>query len=305
MNITISPPTNIEELAIFLAKLNNDPRSHVGFCGEDKEEIFQTLCHDFSDLDVSQSFAVAYEKGFIVGAIGLDIDKDDQSAEVWGPFISEEIVDSNIIEELWEQVLSYSSFQLNLVSFFLNKENVVGKEFVLKQGGVEKGQDYILKAHRSEFNEGGMHGIEKYESTYEESFSHLHNAAFPNTYYGAQEIISRLDEDNQLFIIKNDSKDIKGYVYVEADSEHGDGSIEYIAVSHGSRKQGVGTQLIKAALTYLFSYKEIEEITLCVGKENEKALNLYAAAGFKVKHDLIDFQVTKPAIERNIDNSAL
>ena len=56
----------------------------------------------------------------------------------------------------------------------------------------------------------------------------------------------------------------------------------------------MGTQLIKAALRYLFSYKEIKEITLSVGMENVKALNLYKAAGFKVKYELSYFEIANP-----------
>lgn len=294
MTITINPPSDIRNLAVFLENMNNDSSSHVGYCGEAKEEIYQTLLQDFSDLDLSQSFAVASEEGRIVGAIGLDIDKDGFSAEVWGPFISDKIDDPYVVDELLATVISYSSIQLKHISFFLNKENTRGKEFVLKHGGVEKGQHSILLAHRDELEEIDVDEIEKYSPPYEQPFSALHEAAFPSTYYSANEILSRQNDMNQLFIMTDDDPCIKGYVYIEAQPQHGTGSIEYIAVSIQNRKQGVGTKLIKFALANLFSFKEIEEISLCVEKENERALNLYRAAGFKTEHELIYFEITFP-----------
>lgn len=136
--ITITPPSDIKDLAAFLENMNNDSSSHVGYCGEDREGIYQTLLDDFSDLDLSQSFAVAYDNGSIVGAIGLDIDKDRFSAEVWGPFISDKIDDSYIVDKLLKTVISNSSIQLKHLSFFLNKENTRGKEFVLKHGELKE-----------------------------------------------------------------------------------------------------------------------------------------------------------------------
>ena len=87
MTIKITPPHDIEELASFLAEVNNEPSQHIGYCGTDKKSILHDLTHHFSDLDLANSFAVAYEDGSLVGAIGLDIDKDDLSAEVWGPLL--------------------------------------------------------------------------------------------------------------------------------------------------------------------------------------------------------------------------
>ena len=290
--ITINPPSDIRDLAVFLGKMNIDSSSHVGYCGEAEEGIYQTLLNDFSDLDLSQSFAVAYEKGRIVGAIGLDIDKADFSAEVWGPFISDKIDDPYVIDELLAAVISYSSIQLKHISFFLNKKNTRGKEFVLKHGGIEKGHHEILLARRDELGEVDVDEIEKYSPQYEQSFSELHKAAFPSTYYNAQEILSRQNEMNQLFIMTNGDQYIKGYVYIEAQPLHDVGSIEYIAVSNQNRKQGVGTRLIKYALVNLFLFKEIEKISLCVEKENERAIKLYRAAGFKMKHELIHFKIT-------------
>jgi ribosomal protein S18 acetylase RimI-like enzyme len=292
MTITIKPPLDIEELASFLVEVNNEPSKHIGYCGSDKESILHDLLHDFSDLDLANSFAVAYEDGIIVGAMGLDIDKDDLSAEVWGPFLKSSGEDLELAEDLFTKVISYSKIPVKNFFFFINKENKIGKEFILNLGGIEKGNHYILQAKRDEFEKTIQ--IEKYDTAFEDSFSEIHETAFPTTYYNAKKIISRLDEHNQLLIIKNGETEIRGYVYVEAEPEYGQGSIEYVAVSDQFRKQGIGTKLIQAALSHLFSYETIKDVTLSVEKENEKAIHLYEAAGFKRKHELIDLRMERP-----------
>jgi ribosomal protein S18 acetylase RimI-like enzyme len=292
MTITITPPLDIEELASFLAEVNDELSQHIGYCGSDKESILHDLSHEFSDLDLANSFAVAYEDGIIVGAMGLDIDKDDLSAEVWGPFLKSSGEDLELAEDLFTKVISYSKIPVKNFFFFINKENKIGKEFILNLGGIEKGNHYILQAKREEFEKTIQ--IEKYDTAFEDSFSEIHETAFPTTYYNAKKIISRLDEHNQLLIIKNGETEIRGYVYVEAEPEYGQGSIEYVAVSDQFRKQGIGTKLIQAALSHLFSYETIKDVTLSVEKENEKAIHLYEAAGFKRKHELIDLRMERP-----------
>ncbi len=291
MTITIKSPHDIDELASFIAEVNNEQNQHIGYCGTDKKSILHDLTHDFSDLNIAKSFAVAYEDGSLVGAIGLDIDKDDLSAEVWGPFIKDNSK-LTLAENLFEQVISYSKIPLNTYYFFINKENNIGKEFVLNLGGIKGGNHYILQAKRDDFDEAYHEEIEKYDGAFEDSFLDIHETAFPTTYYNAKKIISRINKHNQLLILKNGSTEIKGYVYVEAEPEQGQGSIEYVAVSNKFRKQGIGTKLIQAALGHLFSYETIMDVTLCVEKENDKAIHLYQAAGFNRKHELIDFRKT-------------
>ena len=121
------------------------------------------------------------------------------------------------------------------------------------------------------------------------SFSELHQLAFPNTYYSSEQILSRISKDNLLLIIQHDME-LKGYVYVEASPLHGEGAIEYIAVSPDYRGQGLAKKLMKAALHHLFSYDSIEEITLSVESSNKAAIALYMDTGFRVKHTLVAYK---------------
>lgn len=199
--------------------------------------------------------------------MGLDIDKDDLSAEVWGPFLKNSDDDLELAEGLFAKVISYSKIPVKNFFFFINKENKIGKEFVLNLGGIQKRNHYILEAKRDAFDETYHGEIKKYDAAFEKSFSEIHETDFPTTYYNAKKIISRIDEYNQLLIIKNGVMEIKGYVYVEAEPEQGHGSIEYVAVSDKFRRQGIGTKLIQAALNHLFSFESIKDVTELTNKK--------------------------------------
>ncbi|QUG41806.1 GNAT family N-acetyltransferase [Psychrobacillus sp. INOP01] len=289
MKIYISPPTNLEELAFFLEVINKDDYSHIGYCGENKKEIYETLTNDFSDIDLMKSLVVACVDDNIIGALGFDIDEESKSAEVWGPFIKNGEIFPQIANDLWEALEDTIPFELNEYQFFVNEKNTSVRQFIENKNGVENGHHLILKAERNSLTNGQDIHIKTYESSFHKSFSDLHNLAFPNTYYSSEQILSRISENNQLFVIQ-DNNVVKGYVYVEAIPLHGEGAIEFIAVSPDYRGQGIATKLMQAALHHLFSFETIDEITLSVGANNKAAIALYMASGFQVKHTLIAYK---------------
>ena len=52
-----------------------------------KEELLQTIIHDFSDIGWEQSFVATYENNNLIGLLGFDMDEVKKCAEIWGPFI--------------------------------------------------------------------------------------------------------------------------------------------------------------------------------------------------------------------------
>ncbi|MBS4192679.1 GNAT family N-acetyltransferase [Bacillus sp. FJAT-49705] len=244
MQIHIKSPTNIQELASFLERINRLPESHIGYCGVEKDEICDTLMNDFSDIEIDQSFAVACLGEDMVGALGLDIDLEDKSAEVWGPFIIADQLRVEIEKVLWDKLISRLENQVTRFFFFLNKKNEKGRQFVKRLGGNEKGKHLILKAYRYQMKHEDNSEIEHFSSSYWNSFRKLHEDSFPQTYYSDQDIINRLNEKNKLLLMKADDQSIKGYVYVEAEPEHKEGAIEFIAVADEHRNQGTSNSAI-------------------------------------------------------------
>lgn len=280
---------DIQKLAHFLSEMNVEPKQHIGYCGTEKKEILHKLLHEFSDLELSKSFAVAYANDEIVGALGFDIDKESKSAEVWGPFIRDSQNFSVLSNDLWANLHEFVPVEINTYRFFVNKQNSNVRNFAVEKNAIEKGGHLVLEALRQNFHTIKHKDIIKYKNSFKNNFFELHKLAFPNTYFSAEKILNRIDEDNLLLIMQDSNEKIKGYVYVEADPIHRKGTIEYIAVSPSYRKQGIGKTLIRAALSHLFSYEKIQAVSLCVGSQNEKAIHLYQAAGFQMKHELISF----------------
>ncbi|EZH65616.1 hypothetical protein DH09_15045 [Bacillaceae bacterium JMAK1] len=292
MSLHMTKPASVRELSNFLETMNNQPKHHIGFCGEDSSEIYDTLVNDFSDLPFEDSFVVAYKENEIIGALGLDVDLPRGVADVWGPFIHEE--EMGLAVELWNQLIQNVPKEVSKFSFFINKENTFVKQFAIDRKGIERGSDLVLYRKRESFKKKEVQA-EPYKNLYSDSFSDLHNQLFPNTYYDAQTIQNRLNDDNQLIIVKENKSSIQGYVYFEASPKHSEGNIEYVGVSETFRKQGIGKRLIIHALNELFSYETIDEITICVEADHQAAIALYRSVGFEVKYHLYSYSVVLDA----------
>ncbi|KGP91987.1 hypothetical protein N780_15545 [Pontibacillus chungwhensis BH030062] len=293
MKEIIQQPHDLKELAQFIAKLNQNPSTHIGYAGDEQVEIHDTLMSDFSDLDPSSSFSVCYVDGQIIGAIGVDVDLSDESGEVWGPFIMEG-TGYNLAERLWDELLVTLPTSINTFSFLIHKDNDPAQTFLTRKEARKCQSHIVLQATLAQKPEENIISmIFPYTASDFKAFNALHNALFPDTYFSAHTIINRLNQDRELLFAKDTSGEMKGYVYIEANPAHGEGSIEYIGVATQHRRKGLGKQLLTAALHHLFSYKSIQDISICVAKKNEAAISLYKRVGFKAISELEHYEIEK------------
>ncbi|WP_042476755.1 GNAT family N-acetyltransferase [Bacillus ndiopicus] len=272
-----------KQLATFLAHLNNKQAHHIGYCGENVEEIKQTLQEDFG----KDAFEIAYDDGQITAAIGLDI--DGTSAEVWGPFIKEED-HALLLTNMWQQLLEKNP-TIKEFQFFINEQNKLANTFVNSINAQQIGQHAVLLWQQQD--QQVETSFIFYEPHFYEAFAELHNAAFPNTYYNADTIIKRLNDENELLLLVDEIGQLQGYAYIEVDNVHKEAAIEYIAIAPTFWRQGLGTKLLSTALARISTTHQIPEVQLTVGKTNDSALRLYIAAGFTVKHELISYHLRK------------
>jgi len=290
--ITIGKMENIREVASFISALNQQAGHHVGYCGEQAEEIEETLMNEFSELALNDSVFVAYHNNEISGVIGFDVDVEKRQADVWGPFIKNEQDWLTIAIPLWNTGVKMIKDHVDTLFGFYNVKHGNAKQLMEKVNGINKGNHIVLCAHRSDSTSRLMNNdyFDLIPELYS-SFITLHDAAFPNTYYSGQEIIDRLDSDNRVLVAVTSDRKLQGYCYVISEPEFHEGTIEFIAVSPAYRKQGIGADLIKSALDYLFMEKQIEETTLCVAANNVQAVNVYLKAGFVLKHELASYRI--------------
>ncbi|TDQ33725.1 GNAT family N-acetyltransferase [Aureibacillus halotolerans] len=273
-----SEKVDFKTLAHFIAKLNQSKIHHVGYCGEDEAEIFDALTSDFSTED----FTVFYEDNQIVGALGFDVDHESKRIELLGPFVNHQEW-NKVANALWERQLKSLENQESFIFYgFYNKDHLNAKNFIKDLGGKTTGEHLIL--HMDHFEHKGTSlNAEILQKDDFSAFRRLHDSIFPHTYYDEDVIVSKLNDQNRVYTIK-DHGETAGYVYVEGNKQFKVGAIEYIGVAKEYRMKGYGKILLNQALTFLFDELNIDEVSICVEKENTAAIQLYLSVGFFVDH---------------------
>ncbi|MBU5311172.1 GNAT family N-acetyltransferase [Tissierella carlieri] len=286
VKFTLAKERDIKKISDFIARLNRKEESHIAYCGDDSEEIENSLKEDITDIQFDKSFVIATEENKIVGVLGFDADMERNNAEIWGPFI--ENGKWSIATDMWDKMLQLIPKEIVTTSMFFNNKNYNCLKLADILGFSKNSEEIILEFKRSDLN--NLDEVCLIELAVEdfESMRELHDKTFPNTYYDGEEIISRLNNHRKVFVCK-ETKELTGYIYVEAEPEFDEGSIEFFAVNESQRGKGIGCYLLTMALRWLFSFNSIDSISLCVNSKNEKAINLYKMAGFKEKHQLSYF----------------
>ena len=278
----------LKELASFLTQLNGNRRHHVGYCGEQEEEVYSTLQEDFMENGrlSSQRFTLIYDQDQIVGALGFDVDEEEKSAEIWGPFIDREGEQwYQLAEQLWVEGTSKLGGSVTRYFGFYNVAHASAARFMEDKGGIKSGEHHVLSMQKHTLLTDAASGLQDFMPEYTDEFAELHGKAFPNTYLSSERMLQQLDENHRLLILTEQGQ-LVGYVYVVGEPEFQEGNIEYIAVSENFRRKGYGQILLDQALHYLFQDLQLEEISLCVDQDNAGAIQLYHRAGFDTVHKL-------------------
>ncbi|HDR4513521.1 TPA: GNAT family N-acetyltransferase [Bacillus cereus] len=276
----ISSISKVEEIASFIANMNKDATHHVGYCGDQKEELLHTILHDFSDIGWEKSFVVTYENNKIIGVLGFDVDEVKKCAEIWGPFIKAENWEE-VALHMWKELIEKVPFHIEKFYGFYHVENNNCARLMKNLYAKEQDRHSIFILNNI-VEQRIICNVEEALPQVFEQFIALHNHVFPNTYYEGNEIIERLSDTNKLFVSMKNGK-LEGYVYVEVNPEFHEANIEFIATAENSRRKGVGEQLLQRAIQYIFSFQEMKEIELCLNTNNDRAMKLYKKVGFEEK----------------------
>lgn len=191
MNFEWIKPSQLAEVAAFIAARNCEAVHNIGYCGQNEQELLKTLREDFVSGEQT-SIVAAVEHGEIKALIGLDI--DEPSAEVWGPFTKGQ--DKSPQVELFK-MLQQSYPNLTSYYFFINEMNREQPDFMEQVHGKKTGEHLLLEVVKATFEAKDEFKSSLVEQADFEQFKVLHNEAFPKTYYDAETILARVNESGE------------------------------------------------------------------------------------------------------------
>lgn len=122
------------------------------------QEIAYSFKEDITDIKYTESFVVAYEQDDLVGVLGFDADLQNNSAEIWGPFVKQ----WNGSFQLWQEMIKLLPAEIDSISMFPSKRNVRLQSFAEGLGFNQQSKQTILIMPANK----PLHGLIRIESVY-------------------------------------------------------------------------------------------------------------------------------------------
>lgn len=275
---------DIKPVARFIESKNKYEESNVGYCSDTYEEIYEDLAGELEEVSVENPFVLAYEGDKLVGVVGLDYDNENKSAEVWGPFVEYDNW-HHCAMEMWKELVKRIPRKTK-ITFFYTAQNAKCIEFVEKLNTKNIDHYFIMELNKTNLKLNSYRGeCNELSNEFYDDFIKFHESTFKNPYYTGKQIIEKVSNNNKVFIIE-EADDLKGYIYVEANTEFNEGSINFLGVKALERNKGFGKKLLTCGIEFLTSCHNIDKIELTIRKGNTPAMNIYKAAGFVIKKEL-------------------
>lgn len=276
--------SDIKLAAKFIESKNKYEESNVGYCSDTYEEIYEDLTDELEEASNENPFVLAYEGDKLVGVVGLDYDDENKSAEVWGPFVEYENW-QHCAMEMWKELIKRIPSKTK-ITFFYAAQNVNCIEFAEKLNTKNINHYFIMGFKKANLKFKVEDGIcKELSDKFHEDFIYLHESTFKDSYYSGKQIIEKISDNNKVFIIEEDN-DLKGYIYVEANAQFNEGSINFLGVKASERNKGFGKKLLACGINFLTRCHNIDKIELTIRKGNTPAMKIYKAAGFVIKKEL-------------------
>ncbi len=264
---------------------NKHSKTKIGYVGDVKSEIEKTLKQDFSDLSLNESIFILTEKEEIKVLFALDVDKENRSIEVWGPYYNDE----SSLEEIgkvWRYIL-HSNFKRYKVLFFINKENKIGIDFVdhyLKCDKQGEHVDLVYKLKDKIEKHESIKNVKVVEKEYSENIVTIHNNLFKGSYYNGENLFLNLKkEEAKLYILEHDCFGEIGYLYCEKSEEDQEIYVDYIGIDSKYQGRHYSEELVYHLLKSVDRNK-YKYIRTCVDSSNNRALNMFEKFNFDIEY---------------------
>ncbi|MDQ3771736.1 MAG: GNAT family N-acetyltransferase, partial [Actinomycetota bacterium] len=90
--------------------------------------------------------------------------------------------------------------------------------------------------------------------------------------------------DTKTCFVRSDEDEVLGYVYLEVDDSTGSASLEFVGTTEAARGRGIGADLVRTGLHWMFGFDSVSETWLVVDEDNPGAQHLYRSLGWTEVH---------------------
>ncbi len=270
----------LEALAALVAAQQADPRSHIGYLGDDATSIAADLAG--LEPDGLDGVLVAQAADRVVGVLGAEYDTDPPRVWWHGPFVAGVDDPGEAADALYGAARQRLPGVVREEELAPDDRNQLVAELARRHGFVaEEASAVLTRPLWPTTDPPADHpevAIAPLAAGHRREVATLHDTTFPGTHT----VSDRLDlgeERRVLVATSHDAGVVCGYVAVEVQANQA-GYIDYLAVAEQHRGRGIGGALVSVACASLAA-AGCGSATLTVRESNGAARALYSRLGFR------------------------
>lgn len=280
MKITAAEAPALGDLAELVAAQQSDPRSHIGYLGDDASSIASDLAG--LEPDGLDGIVVAQVADRVVGLLGAEYDLDPPRVWWHGPFVADVDDPAQVADELYAAARRRLPAVVREEELAPDDRNELVADLARRHGFVaDEASAVLTRPLRPTMSPLAEHNpdiaVTPLATGHRRAVAALHDTTFPGTHT----VSDRLDlgEARRVLVASShDDGNVCGYVAIEVQANQA-GYIDYLAVTEQHRGSGIGATLVSAACTTLAA-AGCETATLTVRESNTAARALYTQLGF-------------------------
>lgn len=272
--------TAFGELGRFIAARNGEPSGHIGYFGDEPDDVTDEL----REIEGDWAFALARSGDRLVGALGAEWDPEVGRIWLLGPWAP----DGDLMDRLYAALAPWLPAGIPDREIFCNAANALVLAFADRHGFGDRREQYVLRFERDRLTGPPPPTFPLLDAGLAEQFAALHDRAFPGTHASAASLLAK---GEPIRVAIEDGR-LLGYVILKLRPEFNDAQVDYIAVDEAARGRGIGARLLTAALHEAFADERFTRMDLVTN--NPVARRLYEKVGFTLHHDMRSCNTARP-----------
>jgi ribosomal protein S18 acetylase RimI-like enzyme len=277
MQVALVDPARDDLAAIagFIGARNGDDAHHIGYLGEDADDVAGTL----GDLNEGAVFALAREDdGELVGVLGVDWDVAVGRAWLYGPY-------GRCCDEMYA-ALSPRIPPGVARELYCAAGNALVVDFAGRHGFGRNSRSVVYELSRERAEALPPAVATALTPELADQFCALYEEIFPGASHKSHIVAGRTR--SPLTVVEDGR--LLGFVTLRLTPEYGNGELEYIGVAEAARGRGLGRRLLTAAVQEAFRDPRMRSLCLNTSMANAVGQRLYESVGFRPGRTMVSFR---------------
>jgi ribosomal protein S18 acetylase RimI-like enzyme len=273
-----APAEQIAEFGRYAAACNADPSQHIGYVAEEADDVTDEL----TGLEGEHVYAVARDGERLCGLLCAEWDTDIGRTWLYGPWADT----PGLMDRLYAAVRPLVPPGAAQHELFCDVANAAVVAFATRHGFPNQTEHVILRFSREQLADLPPVSLPLLTPELHGQFADLHDAAFPNTYAPARELL----KGSQPILVAVAGDTLLGYIALKLRPEFAEAQIEYLAVAEAARGRGTGARLLTAGLHHILADDRYGKVDLVTN--NPAARRLYERVGFTLLREMRAFRTS-------------